>query len=97
MRRLNVHTPVLEYANEAVLPFYILHQSVLFVVAFYVLQWAIPDLAKWALILVSTFVIIMALYEFLIRRINVLRVLFGMKPLPRRREVQKVAAAASSR
>jgi hypothetical protein len=93
MRRLNLHIPVLEYANEAVLPFYVLHQSILFVVAFYMLPWAIPDLAKWAIILVSTFVIITALYELLIRRINVLRVLFGMKPLRRWREAQKLAPA----
>ncbi len=83
MQRLNVRTPVLDYANEAVLPFYVLHQSVLFVVGFYVLNWAIPDLAKWAIILVSSFAIIMAMYEFLIRRLNVLRVLFGMKPQAR--------------
>ena len=63
--------------------------------AFYVLNWAASDLAKWAIILASTFVIIMALYELLIRRINLLRVLFGMKPR-RRREVQKLAAGASS-
>ena len=93
MQRLNIYTPVLDYANEAVLPFYVLHQTILFVVAFYVLHWALPDLAKWALILVSTFVIIMALYEVLIRRINLLRVLFGMKPLRRRREVQKLSPA----
>ena len=79
MQRLNVRTPVLDYANEAVLPFYVLHQSVLFVVGFFVLSWAMPDLAKWAIILISTFVIIMGLYEGLIRRNNILRVLFGMK------------------
>jgi glucan biosynthesis protein C len=68
MQRLNVHTPVLDYANEAVLPFYVLHQSILL------------DPAQWAIILISTFVLVMVLYEFLIRRINVLRVLFGLKP-----------------
>ena len=83
MQRLNVRTPVLDYANEAVLPFYVLHQSVLFVMGFYILNWAMADLAKWATILISTFVIIMVLYEFLIRRNNVLRVLFGMKPQAR--------------
>lgn len=57
-------------------------QSTLFVVGFTVLNWVIPDLAKWAVILIGTFVIIMVLYEFLIRRINVLRFLFGMKLLP---------------
>jgi peptidoglycan/LPS O-acetylase OafA/YrhL len=79
MQHLNARTPGLDYANEAVLPFYVMHQTVLWVVGFYVLDWAIPDLVKWAVILASTLVIIMALYEFLIRRNNVLRVLFGMK------------------
>jgi hypothetical protein len=83
MQRLNVRTPVLDYTNEGVLPFYVLHQTILWVVGFYVLTWAIPDLAKWLIILVSTFVTIMVLYEFLIRRINVIRVLFGMKPQAR--------------
>jgi len=95
MQRLNVRTPVLDYANEAVLPFYVLHQSILFVVGFYVLNWAIPDLAKWAIILISSFVIIMVLYEFLIRRINVLRVLFGMKPVYKEKLVQKPAVQIS--
>lgn len=83
IQRLNVRTAVLDYANECVLPFYVLHQTILWIVGFYVVNWAIPDLAKWAVILVSTFVTIMVLYEFLIRRINVLRFLFGMKPKTR--------------
>lgn len=77
---MQVRTPMLDYANESVLPFYVMHQTILWVVGFYALDWAVPDLAKWAIILVSTFVTIMVLYEFLIRRINLLRVLFGMKP-----------------
>lgn len=95
MHRLNVKSPVLDYANEAVLPFYILHQSILFVVGFYVLNWSIPDLMKWIIILSVTFVIIMILYEFLIRRINLLRVLFGMKPVYKEKVVQKAAAQVS--
>jgi hypothetical protein len=39
----------------------------------------------------------MGLYEVLIRRISVLRVLFGMKPLPPRREAQKVETASAMR
>jgi glucan biosynthesis protein C len=81
MKRLNFSTPVLQHANEAVLPFYILHQPVLLCVGFFVVQWAIPDLQKWLIIMPTSFVIIMALYELLVRRFNVMRVLFGMKPL----------------
>jgi peptidoglycan/LPS O-acetylase OafA/YrhL len=81
MKRLNFNNHTLPYANEAVLPFYILHQPMLLSVGYFVVQWAIPDLAKWSIIFVSSFLIIMALYEFAVRRVNFLRFLFGMKPL----------------
>jgi peptidoglycan/LPS O-acetylase OafA/YrhL len=81
MKRLNFRTPVLGRANEAVLPFYILHQPVLLCAGFFVVQWAVPDLLKWAIIMPTSFVIIVTLYEFLVRQWNVMRVLFGMKPL----------------
>jgi len=79
MKRLSISTPFLKYANEAVLPFYILHQSVLFSLAYFMVKWAIPDLLKWASILISTFVVSLGLYEFLVRRFNLPRFLFGMK------------------
>jgi hypothetical protein len=50
-------------------------------VGYFVVQWAIPDLLKWLIIVSTSFVIIMMLYEFVVRRFNVMRVLFGMKPL----------------
>lgn len=51
----------------------------------------IPDLLKWLVIASTSFVTIMALYEFVVRRVNVLRFLFGMKPL--RRSVQLAPTA----
>lgn len=90
--RLNIRTPLLDYANEAVLPFYILHQTVMLTIGFYAVNWLIPDLVKWIVILLGTFVICMALYESLIRRINLLRFLFGMKPLPRPQPATQPAA-----
>jgi hypothetical protein len=79
-KHLGFGTPFLKYANEAVLPFYILHQTVLLGVGYFVVQWAIPDLLKWLIILVASFAIIMILYEFAVRRFNLMRFLFGMKP-----------------
>jgi glucans biosynthesis protein C len=81
MKHLNFSTPFLSYANEAVLPFYVLHQTVLLTVGFFAVQWSIPDLFKWVIILLASLTIIMGIYEFLIRRFNVMRFLFGMKPL----------------
>jgi glucan biosynthesis protein C len=80
IRHLRSSTPFVRYANEAVLPFYILHQTVLLGMGYLVVQWAIPSLLRWAIILLASFAIIMALYELLVRRFNVMRILFGMKP-----------------
>jgi len=91
-KHLNFSTPVLSYANEAVLPFYILHQTVLLCVGYFVVQWAIPDLLKWMIILTASFTIIMAIYEFVVRRFNVMRFLFGMKPLRKQPAVRSRAA-----
>ncbi len=79
MKHLNVNTPLLKYANEAVLPFYILHQTVIVTLGYFVVGWAIPDGLKFLIILSGSFVVSMSLYEFLVRRNNLLRVLFGMK------------------
>ena len=73
-------TPWLAYVNEAVLPFYIMHQTVLLTIGYFVTRWPIPDLLKFVVISGSSFLLIAVVYEFLIRRINVLRVAFGMKP-----------------
>ncbi len=79
---LNVRASFLSYANEAVLPFYVMHQTVLLCVGYFIVTWPISDVAKWLLIAPSSFAIIIGLYEFAVRRNNILRVLFGMKPLP---------------
>jgi glucan biosynthesis protein C len=95
-KHLHYGTPFLKYANEAVLPFYILHQTVLLGVGYFVVQWAIPDLLKWATILVISFPIIMVLYEFLVRRFNIMRFLFGMKLKPKAPIAQPQEAMAPS-
>jgi glucan biosynthesis protein C len=76
---LNHNKPLLRYANEAVLPFYILHQPVILSLAFFVVHWTIPDVLKFLIILGTTFGAVMTIYEYLVRRFNPLRFLFGMK------------------
>jgi hypothetical protein len=84
MQHLTKQTAFLSYSNEAVLPFYILHQTVLLSVGYFVVQWHLPDLLKWLVIVPTSFAIIMGMYEYLVRRNNVLRFLFGMKLSPAR-------------
>jgi glucan biosynthesis protein C len=78
-RYLSSTSSRLKYLNEAELPFYILHQPIILIIGFYVVQWDASILTKYAVIATSSFIAIMALYELLVRRIRVLRFLFGMK------------------
>jgi peptidoglycan/LPS O-acetylase OafA/YrhL len=94
--KLNFTSPALKYANEAVLPFYILHQTVLVVVGFFVVGWNLPDLLKYILIIGISFPVILMTYELLIRRSNLLRVLFGMKSLPAKQATKQVEAGAQA-
>jgi len=82
MIHLNVGTRALWLANEAVLPFYIMHQTLIIILGFFVLGWAIPDLLQYLIIAGGTLLIMFALHFGLIRRSNVLRVLFGLPRLP---------------
>jgi peptidoglycan/LPS O-acetylase OafA/YrhL len=68
-------------ANEAIYPFYLLHQPALVITGYLVVKLDIPVLLKVALIMASSLILIVSVYWFLVRPFNVTRVLFGMKPL----------------
>ncbi|HJT74441.1 MAG TPA: acyltransferase family protein [Chitinophaga sp.] len=86
---------VLNYLNQAVYPFYILHQTVIVILAFYVVQ--VPETVgmKYIFIFLVTFMISMGTYHLFIRPFAVTRFLFGMKPgksktvtVPHQKQVQ---------
>jgi hypothetical protein len=78
-RLLNFNNRFVGYANEEVLPFYILHQTVILTVGFFVVQSSIGILPKYVLTAATSFILILAVYELAIRRVNILRFLFGMR------------------
>ena len=82
-RYLNVDGRVLRYARDGAYPFYVLHQTVIVVLAYYIVQWGVPALPKFLVLVAGSFVVTVALYELVVRRTNAIRFLFGMKPLPR--------------
>jgi hypothetical protein len=75
---LNFNSPVLKYANEAVYPFYIVHQTVTVVGGFYLISWDIPILPKFLVVTAITIGCSWIIYEA-IRRNYLTRVLFGLK------------------
>lgn len=78
-RHLNVNNSFLKYANEAVLPFYILHQTVIVIMGFFIANWTFAVFPKYLLLVIVSFIVIMVFYEFVVKRISILRFLFGMK------------------
>jgi surface polysaccharide O-acyltransferase-like enzyme len=80
-KHLNFTNKFLAYSNEAVLPFYLFHQTVILIVGWFIVPLEMGVLAKFLLIAVISFPTILLLYEVFVRRINVMRFLFGMTPL----------------
>lgn len=77
-RKLNFNHRHLNSLNTGILPFYILHQTVIIVIGYYVIQMDAGILAKFILILFSSLFTTLLLYQ-VIQRVNILRFLFGMK------------------
>jgi glucan biosynthesis protein C len=84
-KALNSTNEVLRYASRAAYPCYILHQTVIVVIGFYVVQWNASLLFKFLVINVAATVTTILVYELLVKRTNVTRILFGMKPQAKKR------------
>jgi len=79
MRFLAFDRPLLRSANEGVLPFFILHQTVLLCIGYFVMTWEINDALKWAIVFTSSFIAIITFYMLFVRKLELFRFLFGMK------------------
>jgi glucan biosynthesis protein C len=91
VKYLNVPNKWLAYGNETVMPFYLLHQPVIIVLAFFVVQWEAGLLVKLLAVMIGSLVISLGLIELLIRPSGPIRTLVGMKPKsdPRNDSVRK--------
>jgi glucans biosynthesis protein C len=80
-RHLNVRNRFLDYANEGIYPFYILHQTVIVAIGFYVIQVEESILTKYLFVSTVSLLLSWAIYDLLIKPFPAVRFLFGMKPL----------------
>lgn len=78
-KHLNHNSQLRKNANEAIYPFYLLHQPVIVVVAYVFVSLNIALLWKVLLITACSFSLIVSFYWFVIRPFNLLRIIFGMK------------------
>ncbi|MCR2823639.1 acyltransferase family protein [Lederbergia panacisoli] len=76
---LNFPHKAVSYMNEAAFPIYIVHQSILVVIGYYIIQLNYGVFLKFLIIMFLTLAVSFAFYEFIIKRIAIARVLFGLK------------------
>lgn len=76
---LNFRHKWLPYLNRAAFPVYIVHQTVLLIIGFFVVSTNLGVLPKFILITVLALIVSLGLYEFVIRRTFLTRWLFGVK------------------
>jgi glucan biosynthesis protein C len=81
IRWLNFPHPALRYAEESILPVYVIHHPVVLLIASFVVTWSLGVWPKFALILVLVACMTLGFYEFGVRRWPVMRLLFGLNPM----------------
>jgi peptidoglycan/LPS O-acetylase OafA/YrhL len=76
---LNFTNKFLKFSNEAIYPFYILHQTFIVIITYYIIQTEDDILSKYLFLTFVTFILSMGFYVFLIKPYKITRFLFGMK------------------
>lgn len=76
---LNQNNLLLVYFNQASYPIYIIHMTFIVPIGFYVVQWETSLMLKFLCIILTSTISILLVYNFLIKRFNSTRILFGMR------------------
>jgi surface polysaccharide O-acyltransferase-like enzyme len=79
---LNRPSRALGAATDLVMPFYLWHQTVIVVVAYFVVPWPVGIAVKF-LTISSASLVLTLLLSLLVQRTRITRVLFGMRAAPR--------------
>jgi glucan biosynthesis protein C len=88
---LSFENPLLRWARDASYPIYILHQTVIIAIGYFVIQEAWAPWVKYWIVLSGTLVSCILIYELCIRRFALSRIIFGMKSAGTRRGAAAVA------
>lgn len=76
---LNRNSSILRYANEAVYPFYILHQTIIVIIGYHLASWQVDPNVKFLVVAAGTIAGCWVLYEGVIKRTVFTRLVFGMR------------------
>jgi peptidoglycan/LPS O-acetylase OafA/YrhL len=90
---LNKSGKTLSYLSEAAYPVYILHMIFQNAASWLIFKGDMPSGIEFVLVLILTLTGCFALYEFVIKRVNLLRPLFGLKL---KKKISEVSGSAVS-
>jgi len=82
-RLLNFSNRFLRYFAEGAYPIYILHNTIIVIIAFFVVQWDISVVTKYIVILLMAFITTITTFDIFVKRTKTSRFLFGMKIIPK--------------
>jgi surface polysaccharide O-acyltransferase-like enzyme len=77
-RFFNFANRLLVYANEAVLPIYILHQTVIVIATFFIIKLSLPILPALILVTFCAFAGSIIIYDLIVKRIKLVYYPFGL-------------------
>jgi len=85
-KHLNFNHSILIPANTSILPIYILHQTLIIVIGFYVVNMDLNIFLKFTIIALTAIPASVFIYK-IIQTNNVLRLLFGLKAKPKKKTI----------
>ena len=95
MRFLSFPSKWLQYGQEALVPFFVVHEPVIIVIAYFVVQWNVGIVPKVLAVVLGSFAVSLGFYQFVVSRVGPLRALFGMKKKPTAPAVQPEEAVGT--
>jgi peptidoglycan/LPS O-acetylase OafA/YrhL len=84
IRYLSFSHPIERYLAQAAYPVYIIHMPILSLIALWAVTLGIGILPKFFLITLASLAVALLIYEWLIRRVGLMRLLFGLRNAPQR-------------
>ena len=81
---LNRSNAVMRYGAESALPVYIIHHPIVVILGSFIVMWDMPLPLRFFMLVICAMATTVLVYEFGIRRNNVTRFIFGLKPLAAR-------------
>jgi len=76
---LNRDSAAKRYLNTSIFPIYVLHQTIMVLVGYWLLEKSWPVGVKFTILIISTLLGFVLLYEGVIKRLGRAGVLFGLK------------------